>query len=81
MTVGTILEAFSEVDPKKQQRQKEEYVRQGLGAVGAVDPKAKKKAKLDEGLEVEVEAFMQNLGRGVIKTSSSRDQRVADMEI
>ena len=74
-------DALVEIDPKKHPRIRDEYLRVGLGSLVPAPPPGKKFAKIDENIKIDVETFMQNLTKGVVKTSTNRDELVAKMKL
>jgi len=61
-----VLAAIVAIDPKKGERGQESYCKMGLGLA--------KNEKLDASRTISVEDFLQNLSRGVVKTSTKRDE-------
>jgi len=84
LTAEMLLAAFEEIDPKKPERSREQYVRTGLGDLAPPVDGKKKKQKINDSflrIEIDYEVFMQNLSRVVVKSSTNRDQRLAEMTI
>ena len=84
LTAEMLLAAFEEIDPKRPERSREQYVRTGLGDLAPPVDGKKKKQKINDSflrIEIDYEVFMQNLSRVVVKSSTNRDQRLAEMTI
>ena len=71
VTVQQIIAAFAAIDPKKLDRIVEQYVRTGV-----IGPSSgpKKGETLDLNRVTEVDTFMYLVSRGVIKSSTKRDE-------
>jgi len=83
ITAEQAMQGLSEIDPKKLEKDRVKYVLRGLGPLAppSTEKKKKKEPKINESIVISIDEFMVNIGKGVVKTSTNRDQWLADLEV